>query len=235
MPYVFYAFVAIGIFACIHLWAEKIQMMTLSSQGKFLSFGGGVAIAYVFIDLLPKLSKSNIEVEKKLLNVIPFIERHVFIMALVGFLLFYTIERIPSIAEKQWSTWLPILSFVLFNFFVGYAVVDKDNPEVKPLLLFTFAFALHYFTNDYSLSKDYSQAYENVGRWLLIAALFLGGIVGVLFELSATAVALLNAFIGGGVIMNVTRHELSETKPNDIRTFLTAAALYTIILLSIPT
>lgn len=233
MPYELYAFLAIGIFALIHLWAEKIQLMTIASQGKFLSFGGGIAIAYVFIDLLPKLGKSNAQVEKTLLDVVPFVEKHVFIMALTGFLLFYIIERTPSIAEKQWTVWLPILSFVLFNFFVGYAVVDKDNPEIKPLFLFTFAFALHYFTNDYSLSTNYASAYENVGRWLLVAALFIGGVIGVIFELSPTAVALLNAFIGGGVIMNVTRHELSEARPNDIRTFLSAALFYTVILLSI--
>lgn len=231
MPYAFYAFISILIFSLIHLWAEKIQMMTLLFQARFLSFGGGVAIAYVFIDLLPKLSKSNALVEESL-GAFPFLERHVFIMALIGFLLFFTIERMPALAEKKWTVWLPIASYALFNFFVGYAVVDKNNPEVRPLALFTFAFALHYFTNDYSLSEKHGIMYEQTGRWLLIFALILGGCVGLVFKLSETAVALISAFIGGGVIMNVTRHELSETRPNNIQTFLLAAFVYTFILLS---
>jgi len=232
MPYAFYAFISIIIFSLIHLWAEKIQTMTTLSQARFLSFGGGVAIAYVFIDLLPKLAKSNDFVEKSF-GTFFFLERHVFIMALMGFLLFFTIERIPALVEKKWTQWLPIASYALFNFFVGYAVVDKNNPEVRPLLFFTFAFALHYFTNDYSLSEKQGLLYEQIGRWLLIFALILGGCVGMIVKLSATAVALVSAFIGGGVIMNVTRHELSETHPNSIKTFLMAAFMYTILLLSI--
>jgi hypothetical protein len=154
-------------------------------------------------------------------------------MALVGFLLFFLIDRIPSGILKGEKFKLSICSYALFNFLVGYAVVNKDNPEVQPLVLFTIAIALHYFTNDYSLCEAHGEAYRTTGRWVLIASLFLGWFAGLTVQLSETAIALISAFIGGGVIMNVTRHELPEENINSVGAFLLSAAVYTAVLLNI--
>ena len=88
MPYPLIALVSVIIFSLVHLWAEKVRSFGMLSQGRFLSLGGGVAIAYVFVDLLPKLGKSNMLVERVLAGIFPYFERHVFVMALLGFLLF---------------------------------------------------------------------------------------------------------------------------------------------------
>jgi hypothetical protein len=154
-------------------------------------------------------------------------------MALVGFLLFFIVDRSHLLLKKKADFWLSITCYALFNFLVGYAVVDKDNPEVRPLAFFTFAIALHYFTIDFSLSRDHGKEYDRVGKWFLIVALFLGWLVGLFVTLSPTAVALVSAFIGGGVIMNVTRHELPKENPHSMGSFLLSAVLYTAILLSI--
>jgi hypothetical protein len=50
------AFIALTLFALVHLLAQKLRILPEKMQGKILSTGGGVAIAYVFVDLLPKLS-----------------------------------------------------------------------------------------------------------------------------------------------------------------------------------
>jgi hypothetical protein len=233
MLYPLIAFISVIIFALVHIWAEKVRTMHVLSQGRFLSLGGGVAVAYVFVDLLPKLGKSNAFVERVLAGFFPYFERHVFVMALLGFLLFFLVDRSASKVFKDQKFILSMCSYALFNFLVGYAVVDKDDPEVQPLALFTIAIALHYFTNDYSLCESHGKAYRKTGRWLLIASLFLGWLVGLTFQLSETAVALIGAFIGGGVIMNVTRHELPEEKPNSVGAFLLSAAIYTAILLCV--
>ena len=68
---------------------------------------------------------------------------------------------------------------------------------------------------------------------MLIASLFIGWLAGATIHLSETAVALVSAFIGGGVIMNVTRHELPDENPNSVDAFLLSAASYTAVLLCI--
>jgi hypothetical protein len=235
VPYDFIALLAVALFAAVHLWASRACSCRLTASCSFLSIGSGVAIAYVFIDLLPKLARGGSAVRDALGDLFPFVERHVYVMALLGFLLFYAVDRSET-ASKNRATYFFCLSlgaYALFNFLVGYAVVDKNNPEVQPLLLFTLAMALHYFMNDYTLTKAHGDLYEHYGRWTLISALFLGWAVGNFFQLSTPAVALVSAFIGGGVIMNVTRHELSNDQSNNLTAFIVAALTYMLILLAL--
>lgn len=229
MSYEFASLIAVTLFVSIHLFSGKLSHLTLDFQSKFLSTAGGVAIAYVFIDLLPKLCKSDLTVRQNLYHLFPYFERHVFIMALFGFLLFYTVDRRQD-GEKTY--WLSLLSYALFNFLIGYAIVDKNDPEVKPLVLFTIAMGLHYFVNDYTLTRDNPQ-YSKNGRWILVSFLFLGWVIGLFSQLSTVAIALVTAFIGGGVIMNVIRHELPKENPNNNKAFLFSAFAYMIILLFI--
>ena len=105
--------------------------------------------------------------------------------------------------------------------------------KFNPFFLFTFAMALHYFVNDYSLTKEHGESYQHFGKWLLILCLLLGWLTGLWVRLPAAVVALVSAFIGGGVIMNVTRHELPNENPNSLSAFLLCALAYTAILLAI--
>lgn len=233
MPYTALAFLSVCIFALVHLCAGLTRKLDFITHGKLLSSGGGVAIAYVFIDLLPKLGESDHLVRKALSGIFPYFEKHVYVLALVGFLLFFVVDRSKNVLKGSASFWLSLLSYALFNFLVGYAVVDRNDPEVQPLILFTFALALHYFVNDYTLTKEHGDEYFKYGRWLLVLSLFLGWFIGLWITLPQPAVALVSAFIGGGVIMNVTRHELPQDNPNSSGAFLLSAFCYTIVLLTI--
>lgn len=230
-----YAWLALGsvvIFALVHLLADRARNWNFLVQSRFLSFGSGIAISYVFVDLLPKLGASDLVVKKAFEGIFPFMERHAFVAALLGFLTFFVVQRTSLSTNKERAFVFSMASYSLFNFFVGYAVVDKYDPEVQPLALFTLAMALHYFTNDYTLSESHGESYSRYGKWVLVASLFLGWLTGVAFTLPDAGVALISAFIGGGVIMNVIRHELPKDKPSSLPAFLLGALVYTVILLA---
>lgn len=233
LPYPLIAFLSILVFASVHLFASYLSRVDTVLHGRFLSVGGGIAIAYVFVDLLPKLCESDIVVRKAFEGFFPYFERHVYILALCGFLLFFLVNRVQGTSWQRASFYLSLSSYALFNFLVGYAVTYKDDPDIQPLALFTFAMALHYFTNDYTLSREHGASYNTFGRWILVASLFLGWITGTQIRISPPAIALVNAFIGGGVIMNVTRHELPGEESNSTASFLIGAVFYTALLLSI--
>jgi hypothetical protein len=233
MPYSFLAFISVTLFALIHIYANKIRKFDEMTQARFLSGGQGVAIAYVFITLLPKLCLNDTIVKQSLKGIFPYFEKHVYVMALAGFLLFFIVDRTRTESGKNKKYWLSLCSYALFNFLVGYAVTDKNNPEVKPLALFTFAMGLHYFANDYSLNKNHGEKYTKSGKWILVFCLFMGWLVGYFASLSAVAIALVSAFIGGGMIMNVTRRELPMENPRNLQAFLICAVIYTVLLLAI--
>lgn len=233
MPYELSAFISIMIFVAVHLWARKTEELDRASHGIFLSASGGIAISYVFVDLFPNLCSNDVALKNALAGIFPYFEHHVYVLALIGFLLFFVVDSAHTSLLKRRAFWLSLGSYGLFNFFVGYAVADKNDPDIQPLALFTIAVGLHYFINDFSLSRNHGKAYENFGRWWLICCLVLGWFTGIMITIPVMAVALISAFIAGGVIMNVTRHELPKETPHNLGAFLGAAAVYTVILLAI--
>lgn len=228
-----YSLISITIFTLIHLFGNRWLSSQQAIPNRYIySIGGGVAIAYVFIDLLPKLCSSDALVRMALHPYIPYIEKHVYITALMGFILFYLVDRSQFTLT---SAQLSINSYALFNFLIGYAIADPFNPEVRPLVLFTIALGLHLFVNDHSISEKLGDYYQSKQRWILALSLYLGWFVGVVYELPTAAVALVSAFIGGGVIMNVTRHELPAENPNSTPVFILSTLLYALILLFVNT
>ena len=69
LPYPFQALVAIIIFSLVHLFANKARLLNVAAHSRFLSLGSGVAIAYIFVDLLPKLSKNDTVVKGALVHI----------------------------------------------------------------------------------------------------------------------------------------------------------------------
>ncbi len=68
----------------------------------------------------------------------------------------------------------------------------------------------------------------------MLAAAVLAGwwAAGLLFEVSEAALAVLFAFLAGGVIMNVLKEELPEERESRFWAFVLGAGLYTAILLA---
>lgn len=212
-------FLAVLFLSLVHL---NMGFFTRFNQAKILSFGGGVAIAFIFVDLLPKFCINDQVVQSS--GLFPFLERHVYILALIGFLISYLVE-------KKRSESFSLISYLIFNFLIGYAISDKNDPDVRPLALFTIAIGLHYFTTDFAMRERQPIKYHNLIRWAAAFSLLAGWFTNLWVSLPETAVALIAAYIAGGVILNVTKHELPNDKPNDMGSFLTGALVYTLLIL----
>lgn len=210
---------AILILSAVHL---SMGFFSKVNPPRLLSFGSGVAIAYIFVDLLPKLCVNDSIIKAS--GLFPFMEKHVYILALIGFLVFYLVEK------KKFEKF-SILSYMIFNFMIGYAIADKDDPDVRPLYLFTIAIGLHYFTTDYAMREKTPVIYHQLIRWLAVLSLIGGWALSYVYVLPETAVALVAAYIAGGVILNVTRHELPADRPNDTGSFLLGSFIYSFLIL----
>lgn len=236
-------FAALGL-AAIHLVAGKLPFLEGLPRSRWLSAAGGVAVAYVFIHLLPELNARQRDLETTLGESLAFVEHHVYVVALAGLATFYGIERIAKRTPRPSSQgngagsssgvfWLHMTSFGLYNLLIGYLLLHREEPGLANLLVFAVAMALHFVVADYGLREHHQADYECAGRWVLAAGLLLGWILGRTVTIRPAVLAVMVAFLAGAIILNVMKEELPAERQSRFLPFATGAIGYTALLLAI--
>jgi hypothetical protein len=237
---------AAGIFAAslalIHLFAGQVRFLQAVPRSRWLSAAGGAAVAYIFIHVLPDLSRGQATIERNGGVGPGFLANHVYLAALLGLAIFYGLERAAKRSRQQSREarredvtgpgvfWLHIMSFGIYNALIGYLLLHREVPGLLSLFFFFLAMALHFLVNDYGLRRDHKDAYRHTARWLLAGAVILGWVAGVTLEIHEMAVAILFAFLAGGVILNVLKEELPDERLSSFWAFAVGAAAYTVLL-----
>ena len=242
---IFFTALLVAGLAVVHLFSGKLRFLDGTPRSIWLSVAGGISVAYVFVHLLPDLAEEQRAVREVLGESFNFLEYHVYLVALVGLAAFYGLERVAKTSRRRQRRagnedsagrsvfWLHIASFALYNALIGYLILHREEPGFQSLMLFAFAMGVHFVVNDFGLREDHRGAYERVGRWFLAAAVIGGWTVGLFFEFSETALAVLFAFLAGGVIMNVLKEELPEERESRFWAFALGALGYTALLLTL--
>lgn len=231
--------------ALVHLFAGKLRFLEVTPRSIWLSFASGVSVAYVFIHILPELSKAQETITGAVGETLAFLEHHVYLLALLGLAIFYGLERAALVSRQgnqkagkgdvteEGVFWLHVVSFALYNALIGYLLLHREEPGILSLLFFFLAMALHFMVNDFGLRENHKQTYHNLGRWILAAGIIFGWVIGLRSELSQAAIALLLAFLAGGIILNVLKEELPEERQSRFWAFALGAGVYTVILLAL--
>lgn len=229
--------------AAVHLFAGKLRFLDVIPRSRWLSMAGGVSVAYVFVHVLPDLSHARTTVERTIQRTALPPEGLVYLTALVGMTVFYGLERLAKTSrranrerEGQDRTtkgvfWVHSISFAVYNALIGYLLLHREVPGLRSLILFGLAMALHFLITDYGLRQDHKELYHNLGRWFLAAAVLLGWGVGRAAAIHAGGLALLFAFLAGGVVLNVLKEELPEERQSRFWAFALGAAGYAAVLL----
>jgi multisubunit Na+/H+ antiporter MnhB subunit len=123
-------------------------------------------------------------------------------------------------------------SFALYNLVIGYLLINGAHRGLQGLLLFGRAIGLHLLVTDHSLRHQHQQTYRRIGRWILAAVILVGWGLGVLVVFSEAVVSAFEAFIGGGIIMNVLEEELPEDRSSRPTALLVGAAGYSALLVA---
>ncbi|HEX8645673.1 MAG TPA: hypothetical protein VF715_02155 [Thermoleophilaceae bacterium] len=226
--------------ALTHLLAGRLGSLSAVPRSRWLSAAGGVSVAYVFVHLLPELSEAQDAVAEEAEGVLPFLESHVYLLALAGLSLFYGVEiasrrsraasRGGDDATGPAAFWLSIGSFATYNALIGYLLLHREDPGSTSLILFAVAIAVHFVVNDHGLRAHHKAAYDRIGRWLLAASVLGGWVAGRLTEVSDAAVGLLIAFLAGGVVLNVLKEELPEERQSRFGAFVLGVLVYAALL-----
>lgn len=233
--------------ALIHFYGNRLRFLAGVPRSIWLSGAGGVSVAYVFLHLFPELQEGQEHLQKNTWWAARFLEHHVYLVSLFGLAVFYGLERsVVSVKREQIAKdnkkgeeaptgifWVHIGSFAIYNALIGYILFQREEGPVQEMMLFAIAMALHFLVNDFGLAEHHQKTYRKYGRWLLVLFLVLGWGTGFIWEVPKTAVVVIMAFVGGGVIMNVLKEELPEERESRYWAFALGAGLYAILLLSL--
>ncbi|MGY1708736.1 hypothetical protein ACI8AC_04420 [Geodermatophilus sp. SYSU D00758] len=236
--------------AALHLAAPRIRKLPLVPERATASFAGGLAVAYVFLHLLPEIAEGNEAIGEALSDVLqptPLVDLGIFLVALAGFAAFYGLQRLaderspaPSRsgtarpggpesrpAEPAGVYWLHLGSFMVYNALITYTMALRLRTGVAFAVLFTVAMGLHFVLTDRSLEEHYPRRFPRSGRLLLTLALLAGWLLDALLAPTSTLlVALLTALLGGSILLNVFKEELPATGRSSYPWFLTGLVLY---------
>lgn len=226
-------------FALIHLFIGKLTFLDVVPRSRWLSFAGGVAVAYVFLHILPELSGHQQTFAQALGVSDATAEVWVYLVALSGLALFYGLERAAKVSRKSSARdrveaevlWLHIASFAAYNILIGYLLLHREEPGLGSLLTYTFAMSLHFVTNDFGLRQDQKDQYDTYGRWVIAGAVLFGWVIGVFASMPEIVVGFLFAFLAGGVVLNVLKEELPEELKSRFWPFALGTAGYAVLLI----
>ncbi len=227
----------------VHLYSGSLRFLDVVPRSGWLSAFGGISVGYVFVHLLPELAEGQETLEKSGTGtLLGYLEHHVYLVALLGLATFYYVER-QSVdsrrarrertGEDQTSSAafrLSIASFATYNLLVGYLLLHGEFAELEALGLYTVALGMHFVVNDFGLREHHKEEYDHSGRYVISAAVLVGWILGLLVEIPEAAIAVIVAFIGGGVILNVLKEELPGERRARFLPFVVGAASYAALL-----
>lgn len=231
--------------AAVHVLAGGLRFLNVVPRCRWLSLAGGVSVAYVFAHILPDLSEHQRTIQEAA-GVGP-LESHAYLAALAGLAIFYGLERAARGSAGEVSEgaerandqvgrasrlfWIHIGSFALYNALIGYLLLHRETTGAGSLLTYFVAMALHFVVNDYGLRQIHREAYR-AGRWVLAAAALAGWLLGALTVIDEAALALLFAFLAGGIVLNVLKEELPEERESCFLPFFVGAAGYAALLVA---
>jgi hypothetical protein len=218
--------IIIGIvFILIQLYALTIVERSPIGEQKLLSLSGGVAIAYVFIYILPTLHKKQEEFGGSLA-----LDTELYFLGLLGLLVYFSVY---SFAQTKAATHLTELTvymvqasfFMVYSFIISYVVFSTDVKRVESVF-YGLAISLHFIGWSYHLGKKHPRLHKTRGRYMLAGATFLGSILGVFGPSSGLLIESMIAFSSGAMLFNVISKELPFEKHAHLPTFLISSLVY---------
>jgi hypothetical protein len=154
-----------GILALVHFLGEEIEEYIEGYKEELVSFGSGVSITYIFMQLLPEFH--GIVSESSIL---------IFIFPLLGFSSIHLLEKYIALSdvsgEKMRKEYSELhTSFIFFYHVVlGYLVSSLVRGDKASVLLFFIPLVLHLAVSSISVSELHEKITRNTSLKILISA-----------------------------------------------------------------
>ncbi len=224
--------IVILLMATTYVLYPRFEKATSAYRHLWIPFTGGVAIGYVFLYLLPKLSDytNSITVEG-IQGVWEILDYRVYLYGLAGFAFYFFVDQYRILKDRDHL--VPEIlqggGFLIYSMLSGYIVANWSRPGLIPVFLAGSILTLHMLAVNYQIRKWNSRVFDRYFRWLFALALIVGWSVGIFLDIPRELEIIITGILAGGIITNVMYEELPDQEPHKIRPFIAGVVVIVIV------
>ncbi|MGI9331520.1 MAG: hypothetical protein ACR2QB_12490, partial [Gammaproteobacteria bacterium] len=229
----------------VHIFTPRFRFLR-GQAGPWISASAGVAIAYVFIDILPLLASQQAKLmETPHTGWLRYLERHAYMVAMAGFVFYYGIalNRRAMLSRNSESagespsffrSGFTVISSLAYSFLIAYLLGEKWDHGSEPGIIFALAMSLHFVGLNYLSYEDDPVFYRRWLRYELVIATVAGWLLGIFTAVSDQVFLLAFSFLAGGIIVVAMAVELPRIQPSriDFLAFVGGAVAFSGLLLT---
>jgi hypothetical protein len=223
------------------LLARYCRRFTDRIKHRWQALSAGVAVAYVFVNVIPELEEHRPIVAGTAMELVLSAEKRIYLWALAGCIVFAGLRRLeyhkpgdPRESNRATLVYRGVMAgYSLYTLLLGYLLTHREDDTLLSLELFVFAMGLHLFMLDHELVEKFDCRYAQLGGYLLASCVLLGWLLGSLHAFPDSLTYRLFAFIVGGVVISAAHEELPGEENGRYLWFVGGAGFYATLLLLI--
>jgi hypothetical protein len=223
------------------LLARYCRRFTPRDKHRWQALSAGVAVAYVFVNVIPELEEHRPTVTGTAMKLVLSAEKRIYVWALLGCLAVAGLRRLeyqkPGDSRQSNRAalvyWGVMAGYALYTLLLGYLLTHREEDTLLSLELFVFAMGLHLFMLDHELVEKFECRYAPFGGYLLASCVLVGWVLGSQHALSDSLTSRLFAFIVGGVVISAAHEELPREENGRFWWFVGGAGFYATLLMLI--
>jgi hypothetical protein len=227
-----FAFVTALLLALVQLFGPQLRSQLGAHGRQVQSFGGGVGLAYVFLQLFPEIDK------------IPdWLGDHVHIVTLTSFLLFFALEAWLILRYRHHSApvgeddasvpgavfWLHIGVLFFYTSIVMFTLPKDVSEDFLFAAASGLALGMHCVYKDYVLRTHAGSQFQTTGRLLLTAAPLLGWLAHRLYHPPEVVLDMFIAVLAGILMQSVFRDEIPNPDAASVRWIVAGVAAFGVL------
>ena len=217
--------VGVAILACVPMGYPWIERRLANHLSRILAVAGGVAVGYVTLYLLPKIGDYTTAFVSARPELPELVQYGLYLCFLAGVLVYFFLDRAET-QHQPVPVWLHAIAFAAYSFATGIVLADVPRPSYFPYIPAGVALGLHFVGICHQLRDWHPTVFDRYVRWLLGFAALTGWAAGTLGVLHKSALAIIVAFLGGGILVNVLREEWPDKGPGRTIPFLIGIFLF---------
>ena len=223
---------AILLMAAAYILYPGFEKAASAYQHLWIPFTGGVAIGYVFLYLLPKLSDytDSIRVDG-VQGIREILDYRVYLYGLLGFVFYYFVDQYKAQKNRKQIGPKILLGsgFFIYSLLTGYILANWSRPGLIPVFLAGSILTLHLLGVNHQVRKWHRRVFDDYFRWLFAIALIIGWGAGIFLDIPREMEIVVTGMLAGGIITNIMNEEIPNRDPYKIVPFIAGVVLITIV------